>query len=156
MTEAAPLPEDIPVTRPPWLGALDALVGEWEVEARLPADPPVTGLGLTTFEWLPGRFFVLQRFASDEPAAPDGVAIIGAAADGRFTQRYFDSRGVHRVYSMSLRDGIWRIWRDAPGFWQRYRGALDLQRATITGAWERSTDGLAWEHDFDLSYRRIG
>lgn len=152
---ASHAPEDVPAVRPPWLSALDTLVGKWEMQALLPFDPPVTGRGLTTFEWLEGRFFLLQRFAAEHPAAPDGIAIISAAADGKFTQRYFDSRGVQRVYAMSLRDGIWRIWRDAPGFWQRYSGILDGHGETITGAWERSTDGLAWEHDFDLTYRKI-
>jgi hypothetical protein len=62
---------------------------------------------------------------------------------------------VHRVYAMSLRDGVWRLWRDAPGFWQRYAGTLDSDGTTIAGAWELSKDGVSWSHDFDLSYRRI-
>ena len=48
-----------------------------------------------------------------------------------------------------------RLWRDAPGFWQRYAGTLDPDGTTITGTWELSKDGLSWNHDFDLSYRRI-
>jgi len=150
-----PVPEDVPAIRPPWLDALGVLAGEWETEAWLPLGPPMAVRGLTTFEWLPGQHYLLQRFWADHPQAPNGLAIIGAGADGSFTQRYFDSRGVHRVYAMSLRDGIWRLWRDAPGFWQRYSGTLDPDRVTITGAWEISKDGLSWNHDCDLSYRRI-
>ena len=33
--------------------------------------------GRTTFEWLDGEFFLIQRFTVDNPAAPSGIAIIG-------------------------------------------------------------------------------
>ena len=149
-----PVAEDVPALRPPWLDALGVLAGDWETEAWLPSDLAAVR-GLTTFEWLAGQHYLIQRFWADLPQAPNGLAIIGAGADGTFTQRYFDSRGVHRVYAMSLRDGVWRLWRDAPGFWQRYAGTLDPDGTTITGAWELSKDGVSWSHDFDLSYRRI-
>jgi hypothetical protein len=148
-------PEDVPVIRPPWLDELGVLAGEWETEARLPQGP-TTVRGLTTFEWLGGQHYLIQRFWAGHPAAPDGLAIIGASADGRFSQRYYDSRGVHRVYAMTLGAGVWRLWRDAPGFWQRYAGALADGGTTISGAWQLSKDGVNWDHDFDLSYHRIG
>lgn len=152
---AASVPEDVPAVRPPWLDELGVLEGEWETEAWLPYSPGAAVRGLTTFQWLSGQHFLLQRFWADQARAPDGLAIIGASADGRFTQRYFDSRGVQRVYAMSLRDRVWRLWRDAPGFWQRYAGTLDPDGVTITGTWELSKDGLSWTHDFDFSHRRI-
>jgi hypothetical protein len=153
--EPAPVAGDVPALRPPWLDDLGLLVGEWETYAQWPGDPPGTSRGLATFEWLDGGFYVLQRFCADNPLLPGGVAIIGAAADGAFTQRYYDSRGVHRVYSMALNGGVWRLWRDAPWFWQRYTATVGAGGATITGAWELSRDGLTWTHDFHLSYRRI-
>jgi hypothetical protein len=152
--ENPPIPGDVPALRPPWLDDLGLLVGEWETHARWPADPQGSGRGLTTFEWLDGRYYLLQRFSAST-LQPDGIAVIGAAAGGAFTQRYFDARGVQRVYDMSLSGGQWRLWRDAPGFWQRYTGTIGGDGATITGAWEFSRDGLTWTHDFSLSYRRI-
>jgi hypothetical protein len=107
----------------------------------------------TTFEWLEGKAFLIQRFRTDHPTAPSGIAIIGPAAGGdTFLQHYFDSRGVARVYQMSLDAGVWRLWREEPGFWQRYTGAISDDGARITGAWERSADGREWQHDFYLSY----
>jgi hypothetical protein len=152
LDHVGPAPEDVPAQRPPWLDELSVLAGDWQTEATLPGQ---TVRGLTTFEWLPGRFFLLQRFSGGDSQAPSGLAIIGAGANGTFTQRYFDSRGVQRVYEMSLRENVWYLWRDAPGFWQRYAGTLDPGGATITGAWEYSKDGLTWTHDFDFSYQRI-
>ena len=89
------------------------------------------------------------------PAA--GVAVIGADADheGGLLQHYFDSRGVARVYRTSLEAGVWRLWREQPGFDQRYAGALSGDGATIAGAWEKRIDGATWEHDFDLVHTRV-
>ena len=64
------------------------------------------------------------------PEAPDGLAIIGFdEGRGTFLQHYFDSRGIARVYAMSLEDGVWTLWRDAPDFLtlefaQRYTGTF--------------------------------
>lgn len=157
-------PGDVPVERPTSLDRLDALTGQWEIEARFgagyfgPGSPAITGGGgRTTFAWLEGRFFLTQRFTTEHPAAPSGIAIIGAGTEpGTFTQHYFDSRGVTRVYQMTLDSGIWKLWRQAPGFWQRYTGAISSDGMTITGAWEGSADGRKWKHDFTLTYVRLG
>jgi hypothetical protein len=58
------------------------------------------------------------------------------------------------VYEMSLRDGVWKLWRDSPGFSQRFTGTFGDDGNTITGFWEKSGDGEAWEHDFDLAYTK--
>jgi hypothetical protein len=153
-------PGDIPAGRPAPLGRLDALIGQWEMEATFeagyfaPDSPAVTSRGgLTTFEWLEGRFFLTQRFVSEHPAAPSGLAIIGAGTEPEtFTQHYYDSRGVARIYQMTLDSGIWKLWREAPGFWQRYAGQISGDGKAITGAWEGSADGKTWKHDFSLTY----
>ena len=56
---------------------------------------------------------------------------------------------------MSVRDGVWTIWRDAPGFNQRYIGKIMDGGNTIAGQWEISEDGKSWEVDFDLTYRKV-
>ena len=48
------------------------------------------------------------------------------------------------------------MWRDAPGFSQRFTGRVSDDGGTINGAWESSTDGVSWTHDFDLMYTRVG
>jgi hypothetical protein len=153
---ASPTPGDVPAARPAGLGRREVLVGEWDTEALFPFDPPVTLPGRTTFEWLEGGFFLIQRWTIEHPDAPDGIAVISTGTGGTFAQRYFDSRGVHRTYEMSLNDGVWRLWRDSPGFAQRFTGRLSKDGGAFRGAWEKSRDGSHWEHDFDLTYRRIG
>ncbi len=75
-------------------------------------------------------------------------------ASGHFTMLYADARGVHRVYRMRLDDDTWRVWRDEPGFFQRFTGSFADGGRTIDGRWERSTDGSAWELDFEMRYWR--
>jgi hypothetical protein len=162
--EGSPAPGDVPAERPPSLEHLEALVGQWELEATFDAGyfgPDSTAVtasgGRTVFEWLAGRYFLIQRFTSENPAAPDGLAVIGASTGAdAFTQHYYDSRGVARVYEMTLRGSAWTIWREAPGFWQRYTGLISADGSTITGAWENSPDGRDWKHDFALTYTRAG
>ncbi len=163
MTDDNGNPAGVPAGRPAVLAPLAALPGEWEMEACFdagflgPDAPAVSGRGQTSFEWVDGEFFLLQRFSAEHPAAPNGVAVIGTGEDGQtLTQHYYDSRGVERVYQMSLADGVWKLWREAPGFCQRFTGTLASDSSTIEGAWEMSPDGAQWKRDFRLTYRRVG
>jgi hypothetical protein len=152
------------------LERLDVLVGEWTMEAKPPDGPPWPGSGRVTFEWLEGRAFLIERWTVDLPEAPDGIAIIGlkdapasaeavsdAAGDAEkaYRQHYFDSRGVHRIYEMTLSDGVWKLWRDSTDpFPQRFNGTFSGDRNTIAGRWEAAKDGN-WATDFDLTYTRV-
>ena len=138
------------------LVALEVLVGVWRMEASLAAQAAEPPSAETRFEWLEGRRFLVQRWRVEHPDAPDGIAIIGLDGEkATYLQHYFDSRGVARIYEMSLAGGVWRLWRTAPGFSQRFSGRFDETADTIRGRWERSRDGSSWEHDFDLTYTRI-
>ena len=139
------------------------LVGEWSMAAKFKELPPADAGARVVFEWMPGGRFLIQRWEVPVPEAPDGIAIIGPDPEnaGDFLQHYFDTRGVARVYRMSVGDGVWRLWRDAPDFSpldfsQRYTGTFADNGKTITGSWEISHDGEKWEHDFELTYTKIG
>jgi hypothetical protein len=133
---------------------LEPLVGEWATEADVPGQDAVAR-GRTTFEWLEGGGYLIQRAVMDDPVFPRGVMVIGPDASGeRVVQHYFDSRGVARVYDVSFDDGVLRLWRDGPDFAQRYSGRIDAAGTVIAGAWEICDDGETWRHDFDLTYRK--
>lgn len=155
-------PGDVPAGRPAELDYFEALTGTWDLEAsfeagRFGADSAaITAKGVrTTFDWLEGQFFLIQRFVSNHPAAPGGIAIIGAGnIPGTFEQHYYDSRGVARVYRTTCDGRTWRVWREESGFWQRYVGAISEDGCKIVGAWEGSSDGREWTRDFGLTYTR--
>ncbi len=109
--------------RDPALEPFAALIGTWSTEATHPlAEETVPGS--VTFEWLEGGRFLIQRSRNEHELFPDALCVIGApeAGDG-LTMEYFDSRGVRRTYGVSLDDGVLRIWREHPGFDQRFEGA---------------------------------
>ena len=154
--------------QPGGLARLDVFVGEWTVEAVFPDGPtpaPGTGTDLrvrTVFEWLLGGAFLMQRTEIPLPGPPDSVAIVSACPDAdAYTQHYYDSRGVARLYAMTFTGGVWRLMRDAPdfsplSFRQRFTGTFSDDGNIIRGAWEKSFDGSTWAHDFGLTYRRAG
>jgi hypothetical protein len=129
---------------------LGALVGRWAIEISHPGDPSSVITGRAEFEWLSGEQFVVERFEIDHPQFPDGLAVY--APD---TQHYFDSRGVARIYEMSIGDGEWKLWRDGDDFSQRFTGRFDEGGSVIDGYWEIAQDGSTFEHDFSLTFRKV-
>jgi hypothetical protein len=150
------------------LARLDVFVGEWVMEARFPGDQPAPSAApgesppvRSRFEWALDRQFLLQRTEISIPEAPDSLTIVSTDLEtGAYTQHYYDSRGVARLYAMSLTDGVWTLTRESADFTpldfqQRFTGTFSADGNTITGAWEKRLGG-DWEHDFALTYRRAG
>lgn len=154
-----------PTSEPnPVLDRLDALVGNWEMAMSINGQT-LSG-GRAMFEWIEEEAFLVYRGeAGDTSGMPaemiansplPTVSIIGLDdLSEQFTMLYADARSIFRVYQMTLSDGVWKLWRDAPGFSQRYTGAVSDDGNTITGYWEKSEDNAEWEHDFDLTYTRV-
>jgi len=125
------------------------------------------GRGTATFEWIEDGAFVLYRSAAqprpEDP--PEWIASFPSTATSVIgfddTTRdqimlYSDARGVFRIYRMSLTTDSWRLWRAAPGFHQRFIGEFREDSRTVAGRWESSSDGSAWEPDFEMTYRKVG
>jgi hypothetical protein len=142
------------------LARLDVFVGEWVMDARFPGAAGNGPMARSRFEWVLGRQFLLQRTEIPVPDAPDGLMIISVDSQtGAYTQHYYDSRGVARLYAMTLADGVWTLTRESPDFTpldfrQRFTGTFSEDGNTISGAWESRANGGGWEHDFSLTYRR--
>jgi hypothetical protein len=134
---------------------LEALVGEWTMEARPPGGPPWPGEARVSFAWLEGAPILVERWHVDLPEAPDGIAVIGCdGKNGTYYQLYTDERDVQRIYAMSLEDGVWKMWRDGEPFSQRFTGKFSDDGDTIAGRFEIAEDGENWRTDFDVTYRR--
>ena len=141
------------------LARLGVFAGEWLVEASFAAESPQ---GRSRFEWGLDGQFLLQRTEVPVPEAPDSLAIVSVdPGTGAYTQHYYDSRGVVRLYVMTLADGEWTLTRESPDFSpldfrQRFTGTFSQDGNTINGAWQKALGSGGWEHDFGLTYRRAG
>ena len=139
----------------PALEPFRALIGNWNTTGTHGLVPDIILHGRTSFEWLEGGAFLMMRSEIDDPRFPSTVAIFGS--DDSAEEYYmltFDERGVSRKYEVTLQDNLWKWWRDAAGFFQRYQATIADDGNTIIGKGEVSKDGLTWEKDLDLTYER--
>jgi hypothetical protein len=160
----------MPMTSEPSLRAFNRLLGTWTTEATHPAFPGSVVHGTANVEWLEGERFLIHRARTDHPDFPDSISIIGfadrdrvdnapgrdpaAAREPQLSMHYYDSRGVFRVYSVGIDAESWRIWRDAPGFSQRFTGTFADGGDSLVGRWQLCTDDSHWEDDLQITYRR--
>jgi hypothetical protein len=139
----------------PALQPLSILVGVWNTTGTHPMVPGKTFHGRTSFAWIEDGAYLIMHSQIDEPEIPSGIAIFGGDdATGEFSMLYFDERGVSRRYEVSMADNVWKWWRNAPGFSQRFTGAISPDGRTIVGRGELSRDGMNWEGDLALTYAR--
>jgi hypothetical protein len=145
-------------------------VGVWTTEATHPAVPGIVVHGTATFEWLEGQRFLLNRARTDHPDFPDSLSVVGRMGQDRIggadssvkrnadetpiQMHYFDSRGVFRIYEVSMDDSTWRWWRNAPGFSQRFVGRISADGDTISGSSQLCKDDVHWADDLQITYRR--
>jgi hypothetical protein len=143
------------------LQRLGVFIGEWRLGLGHAIPSPENGGARSVFEWALDGQFLIQRTEVPDPNAPNGLCI--AAYDSKtdaYTQHYFDSRGVVRLYAMTLRDGVWTLLRESPDFTpldfsQRFTGRFSADANTIRGTWEITGNGSGWRKDFDLTYSRV-
>jgi hypothetical protein len=133
--------------------AWSRLVGTWSIDAAHPLLPGEEITGTATFEWLEDQQLLLMRAHYVHPQIPDAFTVTGVL-DGAPVTHYFDPRGEHRTFDVSLTDVGWRYWNDHPTFAQRFTGTFSDDGATITGVGERREDGR-WILDIELTYRRL-
>ena len=139
------------------LQPLNVLVGTWNTSGTHPLVPGVTFHGRTSFDWLEGGAFLIMHSEIDEPQIPSGIAIFGTDdTTGECSMLYFDERGVSRRYEVSIKDNVWKWWRNTPEFSQRFAGTIAADDRTIDGRGELSRDGTNWEGDLQLKYTRAG
>jgi hypothetical protein len=132
------------------------LVGTWSIDASHPMLPGREIRGGMTFEWLDGHRLLVQRSRCDHPDIPDAIAVFGVI-DDQLSMHYFDSRGVHRIFTLSFVNGTLRYARNAPApdFSQRLTLTVSADGNTITGQGELSEDETNWQDDLAITYRRV-
>jgi hypothetical protein len=143
----------------PALKPLEGLVGDWEMEISnasfLPRPSDIVKGGPVSFEWVQDGAFLVIHMGDKSPGPPQALWLIGRDdSTPNYTVLYYDARSVSRVYEMSFSE-VWKMWREAPGFWQRYESTVSKDGKTMTAHWEKSSDGSRWEHDFNITYTKL-
>jgi hypothetical protein len=134
------------------LEQFDQLLGEWVTESEKYSE----GRGRTMVAPTDGSKLLRIDAKTEDHRFPQSTMLVGSdESEDECPALYYDSRGVHRVYRMTLEAGTWKVWRDAPRFNQRYVGKFSDGGNTIAGQWEFSEDGTKWEVDFDLTYKKV-
>jgi hypothetical protein len=144
----------------PALVELQPLIGRWTMRITWSERThkligvPASIEAPARFEWSRDAGFLLHVTGGE--GAPVANWVIGRDDTSNvFAVLYADGRGVSRIYQMSLARDVWKMWRDAPGFHQRFSGTISPDRRVIVARWEKSEDGMAWESDFDMTYTKI-
>ncbi|WP_433260843.1 hypothetical protein ACQPZF_25240 [Actinosynnema sp. CS-041913] len=116
------------------LRALDRLVGAWNVTGGAE--------GTVRYEWMPGRFFLLQHVELTQFGEPvTGLEVIGnlrpfgepTGAD--VVSRFYDSTGNTLDYVYELAGDTLTIWGGAKGSPAYYRGTFSADGTAVTGEW---------------------
>ena len=140
-----------PPKRGPAHERLDAFVGNWAIDGRngegagRAADTRVTGH--ETYEWLPGRFFLVyrwdRRFGDTQHT---GIGVIGYDEPrDAYSAQFFDNLGYARTYDATVRDRVLTL----TGAWER--ASISVGGGIMMTHWERTTDGVNWLPLCDLT-----
>lgn len=139
------------------------LIGRWTAEGTHPALPGAVIRGTGAFEWLDGEQFLISRSSYDHPDMPDALSIIGDT-DG-LRMHYFDTRGVHRLFAVTITGEGWQIemgrdpsasayaTSDGP-FAQRMTYRFEDGDQTMSAKAQLSFDDVSWQDDLEITYRR--
>ena len=136
------------------LKQFDSLIGEWDMVGTHPQLPAAVQ-GHASFEWLREGALLVWHFEWERGGPPSAISVIGHDDAGETcSMLYADERGVARIYQMSLEGGVWKMWRESPGFSQRMIGTISSDGNSITSHGELSRDGATWEEDLSVTYTR--
>lgn len=126
---------------------LKIFIGKWNGEGQNEGAAPILpGASITTtdsYEWLPGRFFILHRgimrYGNHELEA---IKIIGYDATHKmYTMDCFDSMGVYRRYLGTAYEGHWKF----TGEQGRVRFSINENLSSMNVQWEIKDEDLNWQ-----------
>ena len=137
------------------LRALDVFVGVWNTTGTLhaSAESPAAQLVATdSYEWLPGRHFLLHRVdARIGDTVSRSIEIVEWNAErGSLLSRSYDDQGATDEFTCSLEGQRWQI----TGKKLRFRGRFSDDERRLSGLWEMLGDNEQWSPWMDIELNR--
>lgn len=117
----------------PALKRLDVLVGTWDIKGRV-SGPEGEVSGEAIFKWLPGKFFLEQRFSMNFLGQKvEGVEIIGYDPSTKaFVSSVYSNLGAAPPYRWDVVNNV--VTHSTEG--ASYKGTLSSDGKKLTGRWE--------------------
>jgi Protein of unknown function (DUF1579) len=135
---------------------LHLFVGKWSTEGETHASadaPAVKVTGIDTYEWMPGKFFLVHRMdghiGNEELQQLEFIGYDPSSQT--YTCHSFDNRGNADLFQANLRDHTWTI----EGKSSRFTGLFNSIGNTLTGKWDQSSDGLNWLPWMDIKSTKV-
>lgn len=141
--------------------ALDVFYGKWRVEGssyatgQVAKDPKANAepwVSDEISEWIPGKFFLIQRWTAKVGEAPfQGLGVMAWDADAKsYVTRAFDNLGVFNEYATKVDGNVWTL----TGKTARARIEFtDPDTQVITWEWK---PGRSWLPLCDRTAHRVG
>ncbi len=140
----------------PVLEPLSILIGEWKTVGKHPMMPDNVLEGQASFKWIEGGAFMIMHASIEQKEFPEGIAVFGGDSSSKeFSMIYYDEREIAREYRSTLKDNVWKWWRNDTEFSQRFTGTISADGNTIVSKGEMSKKGGPWEGDLELTYTRL-
>lgn len=138
----------------PAIQALERFVGVWNTTGRIAAidDKPGGELIATdTYEWLPGRHYLLHWVDARLNGQPSrSLEVVGFDADrGGCVSRSYDDQGQTGDYTCALTGDAWTITGDT----LRFSGRFAPDGTSMSGTWQMKDRG-DWRDWMDITLTR--
>jgi hypothetical protein len=131
------------------MSALDRLLGTWEFTMHHSAVSE-TVTGRQRYERVLDGAFVLQHWMYYHPDFPDAMVLL---SNDRY--HYFDVRGITRVFDFEVDEAGWSMIRLDEDFSQRSTARFRGPDAMESTGEVSHDNGVTWQPDFTMTYRRV-
>jgi hypothetical protein len=146
---------------------LATVAGRWRTTGHVVGEPPIPVRGTDTYEVFAGGHFLVHHvdvMVGDQPVR--AIEIIGERDGDAFLARSFDCEGNVEVMRLTVDDaGVFHFSgsgdvapaaRPGDSATVRVRSTLTVgaERQTMSARWERSADGMTWQHWMDITFER--
>lgn len=129
------------------LKKLQPFVGKWIVEGQnlsgAPVAPNTEVAGVQTYEWLPGNFFLVEKWDRQfDNSEHIGIGMFGYdLAKHEFYLTNYDNRGFARTYDVDSYRHIWKF----SGLKERATIIFSSDDQTFIEDWEILNDNFVWQ-----------